>query len=1001
MGRGEGKAKSIDTLLSGPYNNPQIHLYIRGEEGFGMRVAVLISAGLLFLASILPAFPAEPDGPSFERSFAHAAELRSRGEFIQSYKTLQQALSFALLDRKPSRQGKCLIRMGLLKWDLGEIADSISYFGDARAAFKKAGDLRAQEFCAKCLEVIRLYNQGKEDRKAGLLYRSIVRFEEASSRGRETGIPDFELKCLRQQSLAYLDLRQFDLFLENNRNGLKIATDISHYVEQGRCLNNIGVYYQWQNDYSRAVGHYEKALAVLSAIVDPPTEAECLNNLGLIYRELGNFERARFYLERALERDRQGGNPNAVVMDLVNIGAVLLSRGIEERTKDDLLKALEIFKDCLRLQDRKTADPLVVFTILNNMGVIRNELGDPEGARRHLDRAMKILAPGKNALERCHALVNIAASYLGEQNIDEALSHFQNAFHISDKGSFNNALIEASVGIGHCYERMNDGLTALSFYRRAIETIESMRGRISSESALIGFARNKLEPYERSIHLLADRYDARPSPEGLDQIFSVIEKARARAFLESVRQARFDLRPSGFSVLAERQQAISGNIARLTAAAADPSTAPDMRQALKQELELEEEKYVRLIQEAKAAGGPRDRQWQDPLDRIDALRGLLASREALILEYFLGEEGSYLISISPTTAALHLLPERRKIEGSIRAYLKSIADRSLDPETGFKAAERIGSELIPLGQEIASVRIVIVIPDGILHYLPFETLRIRGETGSRYLVEETAVAYCPSSSSFIALAGLGMPQPSGWKKELLAVGGATYQAGDRRDRRVSMADRPADKPIDFEEGIKWPSLPFSRKEILDISGAFPADAVDVLTGDAANEPNIKTWPLMDYRIIHFACHGFLNERYPFRSALVLSPGGDSEEDGFLQMREIYGLNVNADLVVLSACQTGQGLMERSEGTMGLSRPFFFAGARSVLASLWPTDDEASQYFMSDLYQAIAGGSSSVEALSRAKRRMLMNPRWAHPYYWATFILHGDPLTARPAIRPLH
>lgn len=963
-----------------------------------MRLVVFVSLGLLYYAGSLPTRPAEPGKPLFERSFARAAELRSRGEFVESFKVIQEALSIARRDRKPSQQGKCLIRMGLLKWDLGEMAESASSFGDARAAFKAAGDLRAQEFCATCLEVIRLYNQGKEDRKAGLLYRSVARFEEAFSRGRETGMPDFELKCLRQQSLAYLDLRQSDLFLENNRKGLEIATDISHSAEQGRCLNNIGVYHQWHNDYSRAVSHFEKALAVLSAAADPATEAECLSNLGLIYRELDNFDRAQFYLERALARDRLGGDPNAIVMDLVNIGSVLLSRGIEERSKDGLLKALDVFQDCLRLQDLKTADHLVIFVILNNMGIIRNELGDPEGARRHFERAAEILDSARDILERCQAQVNIAASYLREQNVEKALPHFRSALDIGAKGSFENILIEASIGLGRCYEKMHDGLSALSFYRRAIETIETVRGRISSESSLIGFARNKLEPYERSIHILADRYVARPSPGGLDEIFSVIERARARAFLESVNQARFDLPSSGSPILAERKRAISRNIARLRGAAADPSNATELRQAMQQELELEEEKYVRLIQEAKAAGQPRDLRWQTPLNRIGAVRRLLASREALVLEYFLGEERSYLISISPTTAALHLLPGRRKIEGSLRAYLKSIADRSLNPETGSNAAERIGSDLIPVEQEMRSVKTVIVIPDGILHYLPFETLRVRDGHGSKYLVEETSIAYCPSSSALVALAGSGLPLPLGWKKELLAVGGATYQAGDRHDRRASMTIRLADEPIDFEEGIEWPSLPFSQKEILDISRIFPAGAVDVLTGDAANETNVKKLPLTDYRIIHFACHGFLNERYPFRSALVLSPGPGPEEDGFLQMREIYGLDVKADLVVLSACQTGQGLMERSEGPMGLSRPFFFAGARSVLASLWPTDDAASQAFMSDLYRAIAGGSSAAEALSRTKRKMLKSSQWAHPYYWAAFMLQGDPSIAAPAIR---
>jgi CHAT domain-containing protein/Tfp pilus assembly protein PilF len=959
----------------------------------GMRLAVF-SLGLLFFPGSLTLSPARPDRQLFERSLFHAAELRSRGEFGQSFEALQQALTLVRGHRDPSRQGRCLMRMGLLKWDLGEIGGSAYHFGEAATAFRKAGDLRALEFCAKCLEVIRLYNQGKDDRTAGLLHSSVARFEEASLRGRETGIPDFELKCLRQESLAYLDLRQFDLFLKNNKKGLEIAADIRHGIEQGRCLNNIGVYYQWQNDYSRAVVFFEKALAVLSAVADPATEAECQNNLGLIYRELGNFERAQFYLASALDRDRRAGDLSAIAMDLANIGAVLLSRGIVEHRKEDLLKAFDLFQECLRLQDRRNTGHLITFSALNNMGIILNELEDREGARRHFSRAMNILDPSKNILESCHAMSNIATTYLDEQNIDEALSHFRKAFDLSIKSSFDNALIESSVGLGQCYERKGDGLTALSFYRRAMDTIETLRGRVSSESAMIGFARNKLEPYERLIYILADLYVSRPSRGGLNEIFSIFEKARARAFLKSVQAARFDLPSSGYSLLAERQQTLSRNIANLFDAVADPSHTPESRQALKDELELEEEEYVRSIQEARAAGQVRGNRRPDAIDRVETVQELLIDRKALLMEYFLGEKRSYLISISSTTASLHLLPKRQDIEASLRAYLKLIADRSLEPKAGFEAAARIGQLLIPaeMEEELKSTRTIIVVPDGILHYLPFETLRIPYGTGLSYLVEEASVAYCPSSSALIALMGPDRLPPSQWKKELLAVGGSIYQPKDGHDEGAPVKGHPVDKPIDFEEGIELRPLPFSRKEILDISKVFRPDAVDLLVGEDANEANVKAWPLTNYRIIHFACHGFLNVRYPFRSALVLSPGGNAEEDGFLQMREIYGLDVSADLVVLSACQTGNGLMERSEGTLGLSRPFFFAGARSVLASLWPIDDEATGAFMSDLYRAIAEGSSTAEALRHTKRKMLKS-RWAHPYYWATFLLQGDPFVS--------
>jgi CHAT domain-containing protein len=152
---------------------------------------------------------------------------------------------------------------------------------------------------------------------------------------------------------------------------------------------------------------------------------------------------------------------------------------------------------------------------------------------------------------------------------------------------------------------------------------------------------------------------------------------------------------------------------------------------------------------------------------------------------------------------------------------------------------------------------------------------------------------------------------------------------------------------------------------------------------------MKTLQLQDYRIIHIACHGLLDEDRPLRSALVLSLDSGQANDGFLEMREIYGLSTSADLIVLSACRTARGLLEHAEGPMGISRSFFFTGARSVLASLWTINDKPAVFFMREFYRSYLAGHTAKEALRLAKR-MLIRSSWSHPYYWASFVLIGDP-----------
>ncbi len=950
-----------------------------------MSIPTVVSLILLILCGVLPASEPQSERHSFLRLFSQAALFRAQGEFEKSLSSLQQALTVSRR-LSPSFQGKCLIRLGILKWNLGDVPAAERYFGEAVKAYQEAGDPKAQELCAKCLATINSFNSGKNDRRDRLYHRAAERLEKASLLGRETGIPDLQLKCLRQLALAYLDQHKLDLFLENAEKGLGLAAGTKHRAEQSRCLNNIGVYHQQRAHYSQAIASFDEALSLSRRAMDLATEAECLNNLGLVYRELGNLGRAQFYLSGALALDRAIGNVGSIPLDLGNLGSVLVRRGIDAKSEKDLRFALEAFQGCISSWEQDGADPVISYATLNNMGIILNELGDYGGARRHFARALEIVNPEEQALERCQVLTNIATSYLDERNMEDARSLYGSAFDISERHSFEHVLMESCYGLGQCHEQLQDTDSAWSYYRRAIEIMEGMRSRISSEPLMIGFTRNKFGVYERAMHILAGRYASQPSTESLEEVFNLMERAKARAFLQSVYDAHLDVAASELAILEKRQQVISRNISKLARSLESQVISEDERQTLKNELELEEEEYVRIISETKTAGRASEDRWQKTSCRLNDIRQFLIAEKAVLLEYFLGEERSYLLSISASGGDLHILPARLTIESSLRGYLKSISDGGPDPRAGFEAAERIGRELIPPGEaeKLRTAKALIVIPDGILNHLPFEALKIRKGSSSRYLVEEVRVSYCPSASSLAVLKGI--TDRGKRPKVLLAVGGPSYN----RFRALTGGIPLSRHNLSL--------LPSSKREVVDISKLFSADMVDILAGDSADERTIKRLPLDDYRIIHFACHGFLNELHPFRSALILTPNDVPPEDGFLQMREIYGLSLKADLVVLSACQTGQGLLEKSEGSVGLARPFFFAGTRSVIASLWSINDEATATFMQEFYHFLTSGHTAAEALCLTKRNMIRSSQ-AHPYFWASFMLQGDPSVAGVANGP--
>jgi len=954
-----------------------------------MAYPVLVLIALLHVQGTVQLSISRQYARSVQYWLSQAAVHRSQGEFEESLSAIQKAFQDSRQISCAGFSGRCLIRMGILQWDLGDIEKSARDFEEARAVFKKARDPRSQEFCAKCLELIHLYNEGKDARLAKLYYRSIERFERACSIGREIGIEDLALKCLRQQAVTYLEMRRLDLFLDNCKKGLAISIRISHRIEQARCSNNIGVYYQQRSSFSQAVGYFEKALSILRSISDPATEAECLNNLGLVYRELGNLDRAHYLLSRALALDQKYGNATSICLDLENLGSVFLRKGIENASGDDLNQALELFQRGLSLLKPGRADPRIIFAALNNIGIIFIELKDLEGARRHLRRALAVVKDDNHTLERCQALNNLALSYLDERNIDEALAHYLRSYEIGSMHSYENILMECCYGLGQCYEMKQDDSSALSFFRKSIDALERLRGRIPAEPFSIGFARNKFGAYERAIHILAARHARQASGDVLSELFDLVERAKARAFLENAQEALADFAATDRSVLEERQQAISRNIKELSLRIAGHPASREEEVALVNELEMEEDEYVRLISEMKGQEDNQEDRWRKSISGIADIQGMLLSEEAVLLEYYLGERSSYLLRISPQGIRLYRLPARGVIEASLRAYLRFISDRSLDSRAGIVPAERIGRELMPLERDESFNRAksVLVVPDGVLYHLPFEALRIPDGPGSKYLIENVPVSYCPSASSLMLLKSAG--KPGKWKKALLAIGGPAYDLNDDYGGRAVPGRQIGIKAIRGRSEMQVPSLPFSKKEVLDIAKQFPARMSDVLTGESASETRLKTTALMDYRIIHFACHGTLDERFPSRSALILSSANTSEDDGLLQTREIYGLAMNAGMVVLSACQTAKGHLEKSEGPMALTRPFFFAGARSIIASLWPISDKATVFFMHEFYRNLILGRSKSESLRYAKIKML-DSSWGHPYYWASFMLQGDP-----------
>ena len=356
------------------------------------------------------------------------------------------------------------------------------------------------------------------------------------------------------------------------------------------------------------------------------------------------------------------------------------------------------------------------------------------------------------------------------------------------------------------------------------------------------------------------------------------------------------------------------------------------------------------------------------------------SREA-ILTYVLSEPESTAWIVDGDQIRMARLPAKREIERMVRRHRQSLARLPSTEDAQRKdLSRRLYSVLVaPLAEILRPGQKLAVIPDGILYYLPFETLVT---PSGQFLIEDHPVVYAPSVSIMASLSSSRPASNPRVRMELLAYGDPLFSAGGGGGGSAGSFYRSA--------GFHFIQLPATRDEVAGIGAFFAVPARTLHLGRAASEQSVKQENLASYRRLHFATHAVLDEKVPARSGIVLSLVNTGREDGVLHATEIAELKLDADLAVLSACQTGLGQMVSGEGMVGLTRAFFHAGARQVAVSLWDVNDQSTARLMKEFYRHMSAGESPAAALREAKLSFLhaAAPAYRHPHFWAGFVLSG-------------
>lgn len=737
------------------------------------------------------------------------------------------------------------------------------------------------------------------------------------------------------------------------------AARLDYRPYQAYVLTDTGYVYAEMGDYFKAIQFERQSVAIFESLGMHSQVGAGLGMLAIHYSSLGDYTTALEYYRRSLASAHRFQNHEEVKRNLLYLGDTYLRMDRPRDALAALRESLVIHSDFPWFQSR----------VLVNMGRTYLRLGQYQSARRRFEQAVAEAHSLGSGRYEGEALVGLGEVYLQGGQTEKAREFFSRALELGEKDGLTNLIVEARRGLAQTEAREKNYAEARRQFALAIDKVESVRALVPDPDLRTGLAPQNGSLYEEMVDALYSLHRQDPS-HGYDyEAFDYAERGRARTFLETFSAARARV-TRGLTV--EQSRAEEKLSAAVSRASGDRS------------LNAAEAALATWRKETRAAN-PHYEDLQDA--RVFTARDAQAeiSRPGVdILEYALGEKRSFLWIMSASRLTIAELPGRRAIEAAVTAYRRVIsqAPQAGDPaDAGQPQARLLYQMLVEPAQPLLKPdHRLLVVPDGILYYLPFETL-LSTQTG-RYLVEDFAVTYAPSVSAFGSLGRSVSQRP---KKELLAFGDPVFTRG----ARAAGAPAATVRSVYERGGWSLAPLPNTRREVEAIGKLYPIGQEKTYLGSYATEAAVKREKLTDYKRIHFATHAVVDERHPARSGIVLSLGDASGEDGVLRMPEIFNLEMDADLVVLSACQTGLGKLVRGEGMVGLTRAFLYAGARRVAVSLWEVNDLATADFMKSFYEGMKSGTPAA-ALRAAKLGMIHSPSpaYRHPSYWAPFILTG-------------
>lgn len=786
---------------------------------------------------------------------------------------------------------------------------------------------------------------------------------------------------------------------QSQTNAANIWTELNLPAEKAATLIKLGFIEYRRGAWQDSIVLLSQARTLIDEHAEPFRMGQIDGTIAEAFIEAGLPEVGLEKLKTASEYFRRANSPRAGVVMSWNIGRAHYMLG----NYDEALKTLS-----KGVSDGQSLDePIFGALCAEFLGRTHAAMSDSATALKHYSWALRQFRNGSKPLEAARTTALIGQLYQNQGRLNQAGLEYRQA--LAEFRRLGDQINESATlyALGTLELQQNNLGPAENYLRQSLAVTENIRRISTSNDLTAAFSATVQERYEGLIECLMRRSAIAPAQDSVVQAFETSELARARSLAEFFRATQAKVLGGGVEpVLADRESSLrqelrvkeDDKVKLLTTA-----YKPEQLAALNDQIQTLAADYKQIVATIRAKHPSYDQITEPPVWDLRRIQDqVIADDDTLLLEYSLGSEKSYVWAVTRTDIASYELASKGEIVAATTTVYELLNQPPGDSQTKLNdAIQKLSGLLVaPLAGKLK--KRIIIVGDGALNYLPFQVL---SAGNAEPLVANHVIVNAPSASILgyleqqaarrvtreNAVAAFGDP--------IFAANFPQKRNGDSNAANLvpAGAERAVSTLRDIElsgDSINPDNIQplFYAKRELAMLREISGDGSLIATGFDASREKLREADFRRYAILHFATHGILDPKRPENSGIFLSMfrPDRSPQDGYLSLPDIYNLRVPVDLVVLSACRTGLGKQVRGEGLIGLTRGFMYAGASSVVASLWKVDDEATAELMKRFYaNMLQRQMKPAEALREAQNSIRSEPQWSSPYYWAAFTLQGE------------